>query len=95
MFWGNECGSYEHETSHLPVVLAGGGGLRMGRYLHWGNIDPPTGKGPNGSGYQRLGPPSSRLLVSIARQFGLDVNQIGNVATARGINCTGTLDRLL
>lgn len=92
VLWVNECGSWEHETSHLPVVVAGGG-FRMGRYLYWPS-DVPVGRTGDNSRYGRMGPPHSRLLVSIARLFGLPVNQVGNVTSGRGLSCLGPLDRL-
>jgi hypothetical protein len=101
VLWASECGSWEHQTSHLPLVLMGGGGFRMGRYLRWPTDTPGPAGGFIGSGYRRLGPPHSRLLVSIARQFAAMapelgiLQQVGNVATARGMSCTGPLDRLV
>ncbi len=94
--WANECGSWEHQTAHLPIVVAGGGGFKMGRYVRWGGADPNVGVGGGGNGerYQRIGPPHSRLLVSLARQFGLDINQVGNITSAKGQTCVGPLDRL-
>jgi hypothetical protein len=96
VLWGQECGSWIHQMSHLAIVLAGGGGFRMGRYLHWGNIDAvgPTG-GNGGNNYANVGPSVSRLLVSIAQQMGLSTNQVGNASSAFGVPMTGPLDRLL
>jgi hypothetical protein len=95
--WAQECGSWVHQTSHLPIVVAGGGGFRMGRYLHWGNIDPVSsdGGGNGGNKYQNVGPAMSRLLVSIAQQMGLATDQVGDLSSIRGIQMTGPLDRLL
>lgn len=94
--WVPECGSWIHQMSHVPVVLAGGGGFRMGRYLHWGNIDPVGFSGGNGGNkYTNFGPSISRLLVSIAQQFGVDTNQVGDRSSAYGITMNGTLDRLV
>lgn len=96
VMWVPECGSWVHQMSHVPVVLAGGGGFRMGRYLHWDNIDPVGFDGGNGgTRYSNLGPSISRLLVSISQQMGIDTNQVGNTASAFGIPMAGTLDRLV
>ncbi len=95
VMWVPECGSWEHQTSHIPVVIAGGGGFKMGRYLYWPSSLPGSVVTGDSSVYPRVGPPHSRLLVSIARQFGLDVNQIGNVTSGLGQSCLGPLDRLL
>jgi hypothetical protein len=95
--WVPECGSWTHQAAHVPVVIGGGAGFKMGRYLYWGadpivNAADPTAF----AGYKRLGPPNTKLLVSIARQMGLtEINQIGDAATANGKDLRGPLPGLL
>ena len=93
--WGNELGSPEHAMNQVPVVLAGGSSfVAPGRYVRW----RPTHvvAGPWGEEWQ--GPPHNRLLVSIARAMGVDVDQVGvaSVPLKDGspLDCTGALDRL-
>lgn len=89
--WGQECGSWIHDVTHLPIVVAGGGGFRMGRYIHF---DQAPAKEKNGGtrqkDYTKLGPPMSHLLVSVARKMGLEVDRIGD-ATA-GFSGRGVAD---
>ena len=95
VLWGQECGSWVHQMSHMAAVVAGGGGFKMGRYLHWANIDAVGPEGGNGGNkYTNLGPSMSRLLVSIAQQMGLALGQVGDVSSAYGVPMTGPLDRL-
>jgi hypothetical protein len=98
VLWGYECGSWMHQTSNLPIVIAGGAGaFRMGRYLYWPQDEVGVADSSGvGSRYGRLGPPVAQLLVSVARALTGDgaINQIGNVATARGVPCTGPLEGL-
>jgi Protein of unknown function (DUF1552) len=97
VLWVPESGSWIHQQSHIPAILAGGAGLKMGRYLHWpsSSVDVVVGRN-SGAGYAKMGPPISRLLVSIARQFGITTNQIGNASGAyMGMDVTGALDRLI
>ncbi len=75
--WVPEIGSWVHQTKHLPVVIGGGAGFKVGRYMHYAS-DVPA-EVPTGS-YRRLGPSHAKLLISIARQMGLtDLGQLGNI----------------
>lgn len=93
--WGNELGSPEHAMHSVPVVLAGGASFfAPGRYVRW----RPTHvvAGPWGEEWQ--GPPHNRLLVSIARAMGLDLDRVGEASVplkdGSMLDCTGPLDRL-
>jgi hypothetical protein len=67
-----------HSTRNVPTVLAGGlnGELRMGRRLRYRTDCPPgTACDPKGSDYETV--PSNRLLVSLARAFGAELEAYG------------------
>ncbi len=101
VLWMPESGSWVHWVTHVPAVIAGGAGFKMGRYLHWAGDKPYESDGAEVlPGTARLGPPTTKLLVSVARQMGLSsVNQIGDEATSGkmlpGIDLTGPLPGLL
>ena len=67
-----------HSTRNVPTVLAGGanGAVRMGRRLKY-RTDCPLGTRceVTSSDYQTL--PNNRLLVSLARAFGIEVDAYG------------------
>jgi len=67
-----------HSTRNVPTVLAGGanGAIRMGRRLQY-RTDCPLGTAcdPKGGDYQTL--PNNRLLVSLARAFGVEAESYG------------------
>lgn len=93
--WANELCTGEHSMNQWPVVLAGGKQFfKTGRYVRWAqnNIIKATWSDEN------QGPPHNRLLVSLARSMGLDIDQIGaSEVTLKGdgkLPCTGPLDRL-
>lgn len=69
--WGRELGTTSHRMDPWPVVLAGSarGGLATGRFLQVGST---------GNGNSRVREPSAKLLVSIGRLMGLDINSFGN-----------------
>lgn len=102
VMWANEFSIGQHKFNRWPIVLAGsaGGAFRTGRYLRWASRTPTPDPNPNWAGMeQTVGPPHNRLLVSIARAFGINTNQIGqaSVRTVAGVNIdlTGPLDRLV
>lgn len=63
-----------HGVTQVPVVIAGscGGSFRCGRYIRYPR-HPWTSVGVAQNG---LAPPHNKLLVSLARAMGLDVNSI-------------------
>jgi hypothetical protein len=77
-----------HSTRNVPTVLAGGanGKIRMGRRIKY-RTDCPLGTycEPGSSDYETV--PNNRLLVSIARAFGVEIDRYGtqpNPANAEG-----------
>ncbi len=70
--WARELGTTSHRMDPWPVVLAGSarGELATARFLQVG-----TG---TGNARDRVREPSAKLLVSIARLMGLDINSFGN-----------------
>jgi hypothetical protein len=68
-----------HSTHNVPTVLAGGAGgkLRMGRRLKLKPDCPENSPwcGENDAGFTPV--PNSKLLVTIAQAFGVDVNEFG------------------
>jgi hypothetical protein len=77
--WGGELATGSHQFQNWPVVMAGGGaGFAMGRYLYWPHTTPPPSGGHlNFLGDDPVGIPHNKLLVSIARAYGADVNSVG------------------
>jgi hypothetical protein len=72
-----------HSTRNVPTVLAGGanGKIRMGRRLKYRtDCALDTWCDTAGSDYQTV--PNNRLLVSIARAFGVEIDNYGNQADA-------------
>jgi hypothetical protein len=99
--WCGELATGRHSFLRWPVVIAGGcgGAFRSGRYLHWAARTPTPFPHPDWMGVEPIiGPPHNRLLVSLCRAFGLDVDSFGEteVVTAGGdsVSLTGPLDRL-
>lgn len=75
--WGRELGTTSHRMDPWPVVLAGSarGELQTGRFLQVGSV---------GNGNNRMREPSSKLLVSIGRLMGLDIQSFGNIDADTG-----------
>lgn len=72
-----------HGLSGLPWIIAGGsaGGWRTGRYVHFpeGSVgDGPAPTGPASRKGYVAGTPHNRLLLSIARSFGLPLETFGD-----------------
>jgi hypothetical protein len=82
-----------HSTRNVPTVLAGGtnGQIRMGRRIKY-RTECPLGTActKDDPDYQTM--PNNRLLVSIARAFGIEIDTFGNVR-ASGTQ-VGGLDEL-
>lgn len=93
LVWMPELGNGWHDMHKMMFVMAGGAGgaIRTGRYLKYDESlpAPPGGRG------ERLGPPHTKLLVSIMQAFGLDRDSLGaRSATAEDgstIDLTGGL----
>jgi hypothetical protein len=93
LLWLPELGNGWHDLHKMMFVMAGGAGgsIRTGRYHKYDeNLSAPDG----GRG-MRLGPPHTKLLVSIMQAFGLDRDSLGvRTATAEDgstIDLTGGL----
>ena len=76
-----------HSTRNVPTVLAGGanGALRMGRRLKYRTDCPGTKCDVTSSEAETV--PNNRLLVSLARAFGVELDEYGqqpNVADSTG-----------
>lgn len=67
-----------HSNRNPPFVVAHGsnGPFRTGRYLRWGSYEQPDGNCRCGNAPENES--ANRLLVSVARSFGLDVNSFGD-----------------
>jgi hypothetical protein len=75
LIWMPEHGNGWHDMHKMMFVVAGGAGgaLPTGRYLKYDESlpAPPGGRGT------RLGPPHTKLLVSIMQAFGVDRSSLG------------------
>ncbi len=97
LIWMPELGNGWHDLHQMMFVMAGGAGgaIPTGRYLKYDeNLAAPAG----GRG-RLLGPPHTKLLVSIMQAFGVDRSSLGvTSATAEDgstIDLTGTLPGFL
>lgn len=93
--WANELATGEHSMNQWPIVMAGATNhFKTGRYVRWAQNNIIKGTW----GDEPQGPPHNRLLVSIAKAMGADVDQVGETSvTLKGdtqLSCTGELDRL-
>jgi hypothetical protein len=70
ILWSNELGDpARHMNNNIPFVLAGGGGTyKKGRFLQFGH----------GSEYRDAQDPHSRLLTSLANQYGANLAAFGD-----------------
>jgi hypothetical protein len=96
LLWMPELANGWHDLYRIMVVMAGGAGgsFATGRYLKYKEV----GSSPEPGYDVTLGPPHSKLLVSILQAFGVDQNSIG-VTSAQAkdgstIDLTGPLDGL-
>jgi hypothetical protein len=98
--WCGELANGAHSFQNWPVVMAGGGaGWQRGRYLYRPRTTPrPSGGYLNFLGDEPVAIPHNKLLVSIARGFGVDTDQvgIGSYAGLGGVtvDCRGGLEGL-
>ncbi len=80
--WGSELGDGWHGYRHYcPVLIGGSWAFKGGRYMYWPHDTPaemrvPTQLMPGGT-TKFAGIPHQRLLVSVARAMGLDVDRVG------------------
>ncbi|MFV8749324.1 DUF1552 domain-containing protein [Nannocystaceae bacterium ST9] len=93
--WTNELASGSHDFKRFPIVVWGGGShFDLGRWVRWAPSDMLAGAWSS----HDIGPAHNRWLVSLARAFELDLNQVGVAELPRAgggmIACTGPLDRL-
>ncbi len=101
--WGSELGDGWHGYRHYcPVLIGGSWAFETGRYMYWPHATPAEMRVPPqvvaGGGTRFSGIPHQRLLVSVARAMGLEVDHVG-LRHARGqrgdfIDLTGPLDGL-
>jgi hypothetical protein len=97
LIWMPEHGNGWHDMHKLMFVMAGGAGgaIPTGRYLRYDENLPS----PDGGRGTLLGPPHTKLLVSIMQAFGVDRSSLGvTSATAEDgstIDLTGTLPGFL
>jgi hypothetical protein len=96
LVWMPELGNGWHDLFKLMVVMAGGAGgaFKTGRYVKY----KETGSSPTAGYDVTLGPPHTKLLVSILQAFGVDQDSLG-VTSAQAkdgstIDLTGPLPRL-
>ena len=97
LIWMPELGNGWHDLHKMMFVMAGGAGgsVPTGRYLKYDESLPS----PSGGRGTRLGPPHTKLLVSIMQAFGVDATSLGvrNATAEDGstIDLTGTLPGFL
>jgi hypothetical protein len=97
LIWMPELGNGWHDLHKMMFVMAGGAGgaIRTGRYLKYDENLPS----PDGGRGLRVGPPHTKLLVSIMNAFGVDRASLGvDRATAEDgsiIDLTGQLPGFL
>jgi len=98
ILWISELADSWHGMDQFAAVVAGGAnsGLQLGRYIQYAKTSPVETPKPVAEAY--MGVPHNRLLVSICRAMGLDVDQVG-VDGVRGwdgswVDCTGGLVEL-
>jgi hypothetical protein len=106
--WVSELGNGEHAFETWPVVIGGGGNFtnwRLGRYLRIAPSTPALTEGWQTAGLHEAdwpndlaGTPHQKLLVSIARAFGVSEHVgLSSVTTHDGtqIDLTGELEGLI
>jgi hypothetical protein len=99
--WASELGNGEHAFETWPVVIAGGGnftGWRLGRYLRVAPSTPALAEGWQTAGVHETdwpndlaGTPHQKLLVSIARAFGVS-DENGELVDRIGLDSSTTSD---
>ena len=102
--WGSELGDGWHGYRHYcPVLIGGSWAFKTGRYLYWPHETAAEMRVPPqilaGGKTSVSGIPHQRLLVSVARAMGLEVDHVGltYVRGQRGdfIDLNGPLDGLI
>jgi hypothetical protein len=90
VLWLNELADGPHNMFRVMAVMAGGGGgaFRTGRYIKYAETQPNPATFTYGGGRQKLGPPHSKLLVSVMQAMGVGQSSIG-IASAVGNSSTG------
>jgi len=71
-----------HSNRNVPIVMVQGssfGAFEAGRYLRWGEYDPIDNAYDDTGGV-----PMQRLLVSICRAMGLDIDTVGDPTISTG-----------
>ncbi|MBM75965.1 MAG: hypothetical protein CMK59_11245 [Proteobacteria bacterium] len=101
ILWVSELGDGAHGFEKWPAVVVGGNAFssfKYGRYIHHPSNLPVYGKSWLGQ-LPAMGQPHQKLLVSVAQQFGLDQNSIGErsliASDGSTIDCTGPLQGLI
>jgi hypothetical protein len=100
VLWLNELGDSTHSFDQLPVVIAGGSAFsdfRLGQYVHLPATTPVQAWSLDGL-TPSMGVPHQRLLVTVAQQLGLSVDQVGldTLSTLEGeLDCRGPVLELL
>jgi len=97
--WCGELADGAHGYERWPVVVAGGRGLRKGRYEYWPSDTPFAGYRWDGSRSESMAVPHEKFLVALARSFGVEIDampiaEIEGIGGAK-IDCTGALDGVL
>ena len=101
ILWVGELGDAAHGFDRWPAVVLGGNAFsafRYGDYIHHPSNIPIYGKGwfeP----LSGMAQPHQKLFTSIAQQFGMDVNVIGEPSLPADdgstVDCTGPLEGLV
>jgi len=96
--WVGEMGDGAHGFERWPAVIVGGNGFsnfRYGRYLYHPSHTEIEAWSYNGT-LDRIALPHQHFLVSLAQQFGLDIDSVGETSLQAGsVNCTGPLEGLV
>ncbi|HCH66543.1 MAG: hypothetical protein CL927_00575 [Deltaproteobacteria bacterium] len=99
ILWITELADSWHGMDRYPVVVAGGAnsGLQLGRYVHHARLTPFETVQATPDRF--MGVPHNRLLVTVARAMGLDLEQVGRAEIpgwdGSTIDCTGALPMVL
>ena len=99
ILWISELADSWHGMDQFAAVVAGGAnsGLNLGRYIQYARTSPVETPKPEPDAF--MGVPHNRLLVTVCRAMGLDIDQVGvdSVVGWDGsrVDCTGALPELL
>lgn len=98
VLWMSEMADSWHGFDTYPVIVAGGGGrLRLGRHIHYARNTPFGGLSYDG--VERMGVPHQKLLTSVGRVMGMDIDSmpVTSLPGSDGstIDCTGVLSELM